>query len=213
MTLNNPGIKFPGIDEAGRGCLWGPVVAGCIALPDDAESWEFYKDIKDSKKLSRKKRSLVRDKIIENCDTWGIGVVSAKCIDEKGILPATMLAMHRAVRDMLERNPNVSFEKLMVDGTTFTPMIDPDIIHECIIDGDAKYANIAAASIIAKEHHDMLITEACDNDITLDMKYGFKSNKCYGTKAHMEGLKKYGVCEGHRLSFKPCGVNLYKDLV
>lgn len=175
-----------GVDEAGRGSLIGPVFAGAViwdkSIPCD--------DIKDSKKLSRKKRAVVRKYIEENAVAFGVGYASNEEIDDINILNATYLAMHRALS-----NVNHTFDRILVDGNRFKPYFCN--IHNCITSGDNKYVSIAAASILAKEYHDDWIEENYEND----EKYNLNSNKGYGTQKHIEGLKKYGITEHHRKTF------------
>ena len=185
--LYGKGINFiAGIDEVGRGPLVGPVVAAAVILPEG-----FYnKDINDSKKLSEKKRNELYEVIKNNAISIGIGIVSNKRIDEINIYEATKEAMLLAVNDL-----SVIPEYLLIDAMK----LDLSIPSISIIKGDAKSESIAAASIIAKVTRDNMMYE-------LDKKYpmyGFASNKGYGTKKHIESIKKYGIISEHRKSFKP----------
>ena len=194
-----------GVDEAGRGPLIGPVVAGAVVLPDDgAFPDDVYKQIKDSKKLSAKKRGMLAEYIKQHAVVWGIGICSAQEIDQLNILQATMRAMDRALTDAYRKVP---FHHIQVDGPRFTGYIPPGIdsealTHECIIDGDNIHRNIAAASILAKEHHDLLIRELIQQNPDYE-KYGLKKNMGYGTAEHMRALKEHGPTQHHRMSFKP----------
>ncbi len=179
-----------GIDEAGRGPFFGRVYAAVVNWPKNLENLE----IKDSKKISSKKRKILKSWIEENVLDFAIGYAESEEIDELNILQATYLAMHRAL-DKLKTKPNL----ILVDGNRFKDY--QDISHKCIIKGDDKYLSIAAASILAKEYHDEYILNLCDIDPTLDKKYNLISNKGYGTKAHREGLLKYGMTDLHRKSF------------
>ena len=174
-----------GVDEVGRGPLAGPVVAAAVILPADHEIMR----LNDSKKLSAKRREEMDRVIRQEAVSFGIGIVSQQRIDEINILQATYEAMRQAV-GQLEPAPEV----LLVDAVTI-PGVSAEQIP--IVKGDAKSASIAAASIIAKVYRDRLMTEY---DIKYP-QYAFASNKGYGTKAHIEALKKYGPTPLHRRSF------------
>lgn len=186
-----------GCDEAGRGCLAGPVVAAGVILPHDFDH-EF---LNDSKKVSPKKRSILRNLIFENAISWAIGVASVEEIDEINILNASFLAMHRAIK-ALETRP----ELLLIDGNRFKPY--ENIPHECIIGGDAIYRSIAAASILAKTERD-LIMEKLDVDYP---SYNWKQNKGYPTLEHRLAIMKNGMTPHHRLSFS-MGKQLRLDIL
>lgn len=174
-----------GIDEAGRGPLCGPVVAACVILPKDAEI--LY--LNDSKKLSEKRRELLFPEIKEKAVSFGVGIVENDVIDEINILNATKLAMKKAIDSM-----NVRPEQLLIDAVHLD---DIDIPQVAIIKGDAASVSIAAASVIAKVTRDHIMLE-------YDKKYpeyGFAHHKGYGTKAHYEALKKYGLTPIHRKTF------------
>lgn len=176
-----------GCDEAGRGCLAGPVVAAAVILPKGYKN----KMINDSKKINESTRILLEKDIKQNSLAWAVGVVGVREIEKINILNASILAMHRAI-DQLKEIPN----HLAIDGNKFKPY--RKINHSCIIKGDAKFMNIAAASIIAKTHRDHLMCE-------LDKKfphYGWKKNKGYPTKKHREAILYNGYCEHHRRTFK-----------
>ena len=175
-----------GIDEVGRGPLVGPVVAACVILPKNF----YHEDIKDSKKISEKKRERLYDLIMENALSIGIGVIDSQRIDEINIYEATKEAMILAVNNM-----KIKPEYLLIDAMK----LNIDIPYEAIIKGDAKSESIAAASIIAKVTRDRMLIEL-DKEYPM---YGFKKNKGYGTKEHLEAIKKYGVINSHRRSFKP----------
>ena len=175
-----------GIDEAGRGCLAGPVVAAAVILPKEFS----HPDLNDSKKLSHKKRMELRPFILEHALSWGVGMISAPRIDQVNILNATYEAMHEAI-DMLAIHPTF----LSIDGNRFRPY--PDIPHACIVKGDGKYLNIAAASILAKTYRDELM-EMLDETYP---GYGWSSNKGYPTRAHKAAIQVKGPCMFHRRSF------------
>ncbi len=190
-----------GIDEAGRGCLFGPVVVAAVIWnkSDPDPSLE----IKDSKKLSEKKRNILKRYIEENAIAWSVQYVSHDEIDKYNILQATLKGMHRCIDEIRKQ---IEIDTILVDGDKFNPYTDENlnyINHECIINGDNTYKSIGAASILAKTHRDNYIYQLVENNSDLE-KYALTKNKGYGTKNHMEALKKYGPIEGHRKSFKPC---------
>jgi len=197
-TFYMPNILEVGLDEAGRGPLFGRVYVGaCIWHPD------INTDIiRDSKKLSAKKRQIAYDYIKENAIDWCVYWEDEKKIDTVNILQATQSAMHHAIKNLKARPDHI-----LVDGHYFRPYIDNNgrnIPHTCIEKGDDQYMSIAAASILAKVEHDRYIEKMCDNYENLEKYYDLRNNKGYGTKKHMEGIKKHGISEWHRKSFKPC---------
>lgn len=175
-----------GCDEAGRGCIAGPVVAAAVILPRGADFPEFD----DSKKLTEKQREKLRIKVLENASAYGVGIVSAEEIDEINILNASFLAMHRAI-DQLKIRP----ELLLIDGNRFNKY--HDIKHQCIVGGDAKYQSIAAASILAKTTRDHIMQEL-DNQYPL---YNWKQNKGYPTIEHKNAVAEHGMSPYHRKTF------------
>lgn len=176
-----------GCDEAGRGCLAGPVVAAAVILPDTFKN----SILNDSKKLTEKQRNNLYPLIKKEALCYGIGVVDWVEIDKINILNASFLAMHRAV-DQLNQKP----ELLLIDGNRFNPY--PNINHECIIKGDGKFMSIAAASVLAKVYRDEIM-QKLDNEFPV---YQWKKNKGYPTKAHREAILQYGNCLYHRKTFK-----------
>ena len=185
-----------GIDEVGRGPLIGPVVAACVILPKN-----FYNEkINDSKKISEKKREELYKIIKENAISIGIGVIDSKRIDEINIYEATKEAMMNAIDNM-----KIKPEYLLIDAMK----LNTDIPYEAIIKGDAKSESIAAASIVAKVTRDRMLIEL-DKEYPM---YGFKKNKGYGTKEHIEAINQYGVLDSHRRSFKPVSDALLKEKV
>ena len=175
-----------GCDEAGRGCLAGPVVAAAVILPNRYQN----KQLNDSKKLSEKLRIKLRCEINDKALAVGIGIVSEKKIDEINILQASLLAMHYAIKNL-----KIKPHYLVVDGNKFNPY--PTIEHTCIVKGDSKFLNIAAASIIAKTTRDDLM-----NELSKEFpNYGWRQNKGYPTKKHRLAISKYGVTKYHRKSF------------
>lgn len=176
-----------GCDEAGRGCLAGPVFAAAVILPSN-----FENDLlNDSKKLSEHNRDILRPIIESGALAWGIGIVSSEEIDKINILNASFLAMHRAI-DALSIIP----EALLIDGNRFKPY--KNISHTCIIKGDGKMMSIAAASILAKTHRDEYM-----RSINIDYpQYKWNVNKGYPTKAHRSAIKEYGTTPHHRITFQ-----------
>ena len=176
-----------GCDEAGRGCLAGPVVAAAVILPSG-----FRNDIlNDSKKLTKKKRYALRSIIEKEALAWAVGVVDNKEIDEINILNASFLAMHRAL-DQLGKLP----DSILVDGNRFTAY--NKIEHHCIVKGDGIYMSIAAASILAKTYRDDMMTKLAKEFPF----YGWERNMGYPTKVHREGIRGHGATPFHRMSFQ-----------
>ena len=176
-----------GCDEAGRGCLAGPVVAAAVILP------KGYKNIKldDSKKISEKNRNDLRTDIEKNAIAIGIGIVEERKIEKINILQASLLAMHLAIKNLA-----VKPSHLAIDGNKFNPY--PKIDHTCIIKGDGKYMNIAAASIIAKTKRDEIMKKL---SISFP-EYLWNQNKGYPTKKHKNAIYEFGITKHHRKSFK-----------
>lgn len=188
-----------GCDEAGRGCLAGPVVAAAVILPIDFE----HALLNDSKKLSERQRKMLRDVIEQSALSWAVSFVNNTEIDEINILQASFTAMHRAV-DALHIKP----EHLLIDGNRFRAY--PNIPHSCIIQGDGKYLSIAAASILAKTYRDDFMEK-------IDLEhphFGWKRNKGYPTKKHREGIREFGVSPFHRMTYNLLGdgqLDLFQD--
>lgn len=176
-----------GCDEAGRGCLAGPVFAAAVILPEDFQ----HSQLNDSKQISKKQRYLLREVIQQEALAWSVAQVDPLEIDEINILNASFLAMHRAL-DQLRLRP----EALLIDGNRFKPYANTP--HHCIIKGDGKFLSIAAASILAKTYRDDFMAEI-SKDYPM---YGWYSNKGYPTKSHREAIQIYGACEHHRQSFR-----------
>lgn len=194
-NLYNEGVTLiAGVDEVGRGPLIGPVVACACILPVNF----YHKDIKDSKKLSEKKREEMYKIIKENAISIGLGIVSEKVIDEVNIYEATKIAMKEAIKNL-----NITPEHVLIDAMK----LELNIPSTSIIKGDAKSESIAAASIIAKVTRDHMLDEM-DKEYPM---YDLKNNKGYGTKKHLEAIKEYGITKYHRLTFNP--VSIYKNKV
>lgn len=186
-NLYNEGVTLiAGVDEVGRGPLIGPVVACACILPVNF----YHKDIKDSKKLSEKKREEMYKIIKENAISIGLGIVSEKVIDEVNIYEATKIAMKEAIKNL-----NITPEHVLIDAMK----LELNISSTSIIKGDAKSESIAAASIIAKVTRDHMLGEM-DKEYPM---YDLKNNKGYGTKKHLEALQTYGPCKYHRVSYSP----------
>ena len=184
--LSKGNVVIAGVDEAGRGPLAGPVVAAAAILNVDDD----FIYLNDSKKVTPKRRDVLYDDIM-NRTIYGIGIVSAEEIDEINILQATYKAMRMAI-DKLSKRPEV-----LLNDAVIIPGIDESIHQEKIIKGDAKSVSIAAASILAKVTRDRYMEELGEKY----PEYGFEKHKGYGTKAHIEAIKKYGITPEHRKTF------------
>jgi ribonuclease HII len=191
------GVLEAGCDEAGRGCLAGPVVAAAVILPEDFN----HGLLNDSKQLSEKQRMELEPYILENAICCGIGIVDEREIEEVNILNASILAMHRAI-DQLSQVP----VHLIIDGNRFK--VYKEIPHCCIVKGDSKFQSIAAASVLAKNHRDRIMF-GLD---TFFPEYGWKKNKGYPTKSHREAIVKYGVTIHHRTTFNLLGTSNQLEL-
>ena len=179
-----------GCDEAGRGCLAGPVFAAAVILPND-----FVNEmLNDSKQLTEKQRVTLRPIIEKESLAWAVGIVYPAEIDKINILKASFLAMHRAV-DQLTIKP----EFLLIDGNRFNPY--PNIDHTCVVKGDSKFLSIAAASILAKTYRDDYM-DKIDKQFPC---YDWCNNKGYPTKKHRKAIKEFGTTEYHRMTFNLLG--------
>ncbi len=188
-----------GLDEAGRGPLFGRVYVAAVILPHENLDMNL---IKDSKKLSERKRLMAFDYIKDIAIDYSIKYKDVPYIDKHNIFEANYKAMHEAVDELLVRP-----EHILVDGNYFKIYMDKNgdyISHTTVVKGDDKYMSIAAASILAKVSRDNYILDLCDKYPKLDEMYGIKSNKGYGSKQHMKGLETYGITKWHRTSFKCC---------
>ena len=185
-----------GTDEAGRGCLCGPVTAAAVILPPNFT----HPTLNDSKQLSKNKRNELRYIIEKEAVAYAVAHVSPKKIDEINILNASILAMQRSIQKLKQKPDFIS-----VDGNRFKPI--QDIPYHCHVKGDATYLNIAAASILAKTYRDEYM-----NKLAQDYPgYGWEKNAGYPTKEHRDGIRKFGVTPHHRLSFQllPSQLNLF----
>jgi ribonuclease HII len=186
-----------GTDEAGRGCLAGPVVAAAVILPIDFT----HELLNDSKKLTEKQRNRLRPIIEKEAVAFGVSYVYQKKIDEINILNASILAMHKAI-EILKFEP----EFIIVDGNKFKKY--KNILHETIVKGDGKYLSIAAASVLAKTYRDDYM-----NNIHMDFSaYNWKKNKGYPTKEHRQAIRDFGSTIHHRKTFKLLPQQLKLDL-
>ena len=190
-----------GIDEAGRGCLLGPVCVAAVILPNLEDNPPPF-EIKDSKKVTEKRRKILRKYIEENALAYSIQLISESEIDKINILQATVKGMHLCVTDILKQ---MEIDTILVDGNYFKIYNHPEtgepMDHVCVKGGDNEYLNIAAASILAKDFRDEYMINLVKDNECLE-KYGIIKNKGYGTKVHMEAIKKNGLTEWHRKSYK-----------
>lgn len=213
LTLFDKSNSFEiGIDEAGRGPLFGRLYVAAVILPKD--SLFRHEDMKDSKKFhSKKKIQKIAEYIKSNAIGWSVQYIEASVIDEINVRQAVFKGMHECIREILSKiGENKDDVLLLVDGNDFKPFTFYDeereeirsLRHETIEQGDNKYTCIAAASILAKVARDQYIAELCEKKPELAEKYGIDTNMGYGTKVHMDGIRQYGITEWHRRSFKPC---------
>ena len=186
----NKDVIEAGCDEAGRGCLAGPVYAAAVILPKDYVNPQ----LNDSKKLTERQRYALREVILRDAVAYAVGIVSNQEIDEINILNASFLAMHRAI-DQLRVRP----QHLLIDGNRFSPY--PFIPHTTIIKGDGKYMSIAAASILAKTYRDDFMNNLADEY----PQYAWRDNKGYPTKAHRQAIARFGLTPYHRTTFNLLG--------
>jgi ribonuclease HII len=187
LPFHDPVLLEAGCDEAGRGCLAGPVFAAAVILPKNFEHpW-----LNDSKQLTTQQRDTLRAVVEQEALAWAVAAVSAEEIDRINILKASFLAMHRAL-DALSLRP----ESLLIDGNRFFPY--PCTPHLCVVKGDGKYAAIAAASILAKTWRDEAMMQLHHQF----PHYGWSQNKGYPTEAHRTAIRAHGVSPWHRLTFQ-----------
>ena len=221
-------IREIGVDEAGRGPMFGRVYAGAVILPKSLETFN-HALMKDSKKFhSEKKIREVAAYIKANAVAWAVGWADEREIDQLNIRRATHKAMHQAIAAVLAKQVNMKNILLLVDGNDFTPFLvqaEPGpatpgpatlgpatlgpatlgpVQHVCIEGGDNTYSAIAAASILAKVARDDYIAELCAQQPDLITRYDLLKNKGYGTKKHMDGIKQYGITQWHRKTFGIC---------
>jgi len=200
-----------GIDEAGRGPLFGRVYAAAVILPKE-DTFDHYR-MKDSKKFhSKKKIEEVANYIKENAIAWAVEYEDEQKIDEINILQATQSAMHKAIRCVLKKIENHENTILLVDGNYFKPLLIQNasktklehVKYVTIEGGDNKFCSIAAASILAKVERDKYIDDLCVENPELSERYGIDTNKGYGAKKHLDGIKQFGITKWHRKTFGIC---------
>jgi len=188
LKLNFSGHKLEaGTDEAGRGCLSGPVVAAAVILPDNFQ----HELLNDSKQLSEKKRQELRPYIEEHALAYGVSFIHQEEVDELNVLQASITGMHRSIQQL-----NIQPEFIIVDGNKFKPY--EEIPHQTIVKGDAKFMSIAAASVLAKTYRDEYM-EKIHQEFP---QYNWQKNKGYPTKEHREAIRQFGATPYHRKSFK-----------
>lgn len=194
----SPTLVEAGCDEAGRGCLAGPVVAAAVILPKNYK----HKKLNDSKQLTREVRELLRTEIERDAIAWAIAEVTCDEIDVINILNASFKAMHRAI-DKLTHKP----ELLLIDGNRFNKYAE--VQHECIVKGDSLYLSIAAASILAKTYRDDYMFKLSEQF----PGYGWDTNAGYATRQHRDGIRELGITPFHRKSFTllPDQLELFED--
>lgn len=189
-----------GLDEAGRGCLFGRLYTAAVALPNEMDTFFDHgaglKAIRDSKKLSERKRAILFDYIDEAAIETSVSFAEVEEIDRVNILQADIAAMHRALNAM-----TVPIQRILVDGDYWKPW--KGVEAHTIVDGDASYLAIAAAGILAKVSRDRWVEEQVVAHPEWETRYGFASNKGYGTGTHMRGIQTHGVTAQHRTSFAP----------
>lgn len=199
-TYYSEDLLEAGIDEVARGCLAGPVYTAAVIWPKEIED-ENAPTIRDSKKLSKRRRLILKDYIEENAIDFSVAFNSNEIIDDINILNATYSAMHKAIDNL-----NVEPEFLLVDGNKFNPYFNSNkdlIPHKCFVGGDNNYIPIACASILAKVYHDQYIEKLVNDNSELEI-YNWKSNMCYGTKEHIDAIKTNGLSKYHRKTFGIC---------
>lgn len=199
-----------GIDEAGRGPMFGRVYAAAVVLPQD-DSFK-HSDMKDSKRFhSEKKINAIAEYIKANSIAWSVAYSTEAEIDEHNIRKATHMAMHKAIKTVIEYLGGcVDNVHLIVDGNDFTPYTTFDgsfirsVRHTTVVNADNILTNVAAASILAKVERDNYIADICKEEPVLDARYGLLKNKGYGTKQHMDGIAEHGTSKYHRHTFGIC---------
>ena len=215
---DEPNVLEIGIDEAGRGPLFGRVYTGAVILPKDVNSLFDFTLLKDSKKFtSVKKINEVADYIKENAIAWNVSYNDESVVDKINIRQSVLTSMHTSIKTIMEdnneknNNNNYNLEYfLLVDGNDFKPYMKFEnnmigqVPHKCIEGGDNKYCAIAAASILAKTERDKYIGELCEEHPELKERYGLDKNKGYGTKQHLDGIKNYGISKWHRKTYGIC---------
>jgi ribonuclease HII len=207
----SPEIYEIGVDEAGRGPMFGRVYTAAVVLPKENEIFN-HEDLRDSKKItSFKKLNKIAEYIKENAISWSVCYKDEKVIDDINIRQATLKGMHDAIDETIARLPNSNNTiHLLVDGNDFKPYMYmrnsmlTQMPHTCYEGGDNKFTAIAAASILAKTERDNYILNLCEEYPILKERYSIDTNKGYGTKKHMDGILQYGITQWHRRSYGIC---------
>ena len=192
-----------GVDEVARGCLAGPVFTSAVVWPKEVDPSDLNIIVKDSKKLSRRKRLILKDYIEEYALDYSVSSIDNNIIDNINIINATYKCMHNSLDKL-----NILVDHILVDGNRFEPYKDRNneiVSHTCIVKGDDKYVPIACASILAKVYHDNYIEKLCDENEELNI-YDWKNNMCYGTKKHIDAIKQNGLNKYHRKTFGICNI-------
>ena len=203
MRFKDDTIIEIGIDEAGRGSFWGPIMAGAMIIPPESTWTDKQKtlltQLRDSKKISPKKRERIADEIKELIPKTAIGFVNAQEINENGITWANIEAFKRAINNLLLTQEELLNSRLVIDGVLQIDNWNGE--QELIVEGDAKYLAIAGASILAKVAHDQWIKKYCETNPECNERYDLIKSNGYGTNNHREGLRNYGTHELHRSLF------------
>lgn len=220
-TANGDTIEI-GVDEVGRGPLFGRLYCAAVVLPSDGSF--SGEGVKDSKKFSSKKKmKSVCEYIKQNCKAYYIHYIDANVIDEINILQAVFRCMHECIRCVLlklEIVPPYNNILILVDGDKFKPYCVYDELSESIVEvpnvtiekGDSLYMSIASASIIAKVAHDEYITDLCTQYPELNLRYDLENNVGYGTAKHLRGIEQHGITQWHRRTYKRCNQALYSPI-
>jgi ribonuclease HII len=213
-TCNNSDIDCIeiGIDEAGKGPMFGRVYAAAVILPKENDDTFSHEDFRDSKKFtSSKKLTKVADYIKENAIAWSVCYESEQVIDDINIRQATFRAMHAAIKNVIQQSKcDLKKVELLVDGNDFKPYMKMNgnkfitLSHSCFEGGDNRFTSIAAASILAKTERDAYILKLCEANPQLKEHYSIHTNKGYGTKKHMDGIRQFGITQWHRRSYGIC---------
>ena len=209
---NDPLSLEIGIDEAGKGPMFGRVYAAAVILPKHNDETFSHEDFRDSKKFtSAKKLTKIAEYIKEKAIAWSVCYESGQTIDEMNIRQATFKAMHAAIKNVIEQTKcDLKKIELIVDGNDFKPymkMIGAKFMtlpHRCFEGGDNRFTPIAAASILAKTERDAYILKLCEENPYLVERYSINTNKGYGTKKHMDGIREFGITQWHRRSYGIC---------
>jgi len=201
LRHTNDSLIEVGVDEAGRGCFWGPLYAGAVIWRREeemtAEQMTISAKIKDSKKLTEKRRVALAEEIKKHAVAWGVGIVTAAEVEEMGVTKANQLAFARALR-CLNQMP----ERILVDGC-LSVMEQPWSMIDQVVEpeADGKYVAVAAASILAKTDRDHYVVDFCKQHTDIGERYGLITNMGYGTDKHRQAIRTYGAIDGHRAKF------------